>query len=357
MKHILEQALVALLNENPQDAEKLFHQFIDRKVKEINEGAGTFSDGEDEVMVIDGAVGEIEFIFPEGGQYGYSEGNSTGVDEYGNEQITVYISDKLTYVTIEDCSDLQTDQESLKAYFAGGDQIDNTTDDTGFDMSDYAESVEPNLGEAPESDYDALDNDDWDDVNSDDDEFNLYGRGGDLEEAVTPKISAKMLERLERQFDAEIMAMSVRPNVEQTVSRADMLQAVKDAIESNWIYNAELPPNVIDYWADNIFDSVCNICTHNYEITITDDVTGGDLEESFKLAQVTAAKGDGREQGDSKFKQNSVSPVSGKRGDVSKLTANPVKIKSEKVSGYDKESSPSVVTNKVPMAKQTVVKK
>ena len=261
MKHILEQALVALLNENPQDAEKLFHQFIDQRAKEINEGAGTFGDGdgEDEIMVIDGAVGELEFIFPEGGQYGYSEGNSTGVDRNGNEQITVYVSDKLTYVTIEDCADLQTDQESLKAYFAGGDQIANQVN-TGFDMSDYAESVEPNLGEAPESDYDALDNDDWDDVNSDDDEFNRYGRGGDL-------------------------------------------------------------------------------------------------EESFKLAQVTAAKGDGREQGDSRFKQNSVSPVSGERGDVSKLTASPVKIKSEKVSGYDKESAPSVVTKKVPMAKQTVVKK
>ena len=301
MRSILEKALIALLNEEKDKADVLFHDFILERSRQIHE---SLRQGED-------------FILDE------SMENELAIDEmFGDDDLA------------------EDDEEDMVA--DAGDELA-----AGDEVSDVAGDDDADL---------ALDGDEGEPATIDD-------RVSDLEAD---------LQALAAEFDAMMSGEEVETgdDLEGDTDEDTSADADVDAVEGD----------------DELEEGVVEITAHaNGEIDITattddegddlglpamgglDDLTAmddlgddeldasdfDDLSESAfdNYTDVSVASGDGREQGDKKFTQNSTSVLKNHGVNDRAFKGSPVKIKSTEVKGYPE---PAAIPSKKLDARQNI---
>lgn len=279
MRMILEKALIALLNQEKDKADTLFHDFILERSRQIHE---SLRQGED--FILDESMEGI-----------------MSIDEMFGE---------------EDMADEEV-------------------------MEDDLEQVE---GDAPVAD--AEDNADSDEMPADDlagEEGE--GEGDEVEEPIEDRVSdlEADMQRLAAEFDA---MMGGDTNVlgqeegEEHVEEAQISISTTADGEINVMASTDDEEGLDDgmSMADPIADNLgAPIGDEEDEFDDFNDLSESIVDE---LERITMPTGDGREQGNGKFKQNTVSPALNTPAEK-RLAGAPVKIKSTEHSGYERETAPT----------------
>lgn len=285
MRMILEKALIALLNQEKDKADALFHDFILERSRQIHE---SLRQGED-------------FILDE------SMENIMSIDEmFGEDEMMADEDDELA----ED--DLAVDEPAADApvgdEVAGDDELtadDVTGDDEGEEeelpIEDRVTDLEADMQRLA-AEFDAI-------IGGDSDVLGDK-EGDELEEPVE-----EAMIQVSTTSDGEINVMASTDEDE-------------DGLEGG------LVPMGDDLGDTSMVDAPVD------DVGMDDDFN--DLSESIvdELEKVAIPSGDGREQGNGKFKQNTVSPALNTPAEK-RLAGAPVKIKSSEHSGYDRETAPS----------------
>lgn len=289
MRSILEKALIALLNEEKDTADALFHDFILERSRQIHE---SLRQGED-------------FILDE------SMENELAIDEMFSE------------------ADLSDDMD-------GGEQVDEFADE------EETETDAPAFGA------------EGDDVATDEfggDEEGLEGEGEP--ETIEDRVSGleAELQSLAAEFDAMMNGEEVdgdefdaeeEPVQEGTVEivahndgEIDITATTDEDGGDEFGADAGLG---MDMGADVGMDLGTDLGDDELSMEDFDDLSESAVDE---LEKVTVATGDGREQGNGKFKQNTQSIIKSHGVNDRAFKGTPVKINAKEHSGYAAEPAPS----------------
>lgn len=289
MRSILEKALIALLNEEKDTADALFHDFILERSRQIHE---SLRQGED--FILDESMETelaIDEMFSEA-DLSDDMGDAEQVDEFADEEET-----------------------DAPAFGAEGD--DAATDEFGGDEEGLEGEGEPETIENRVSDletelqslaaeFDAMMN--GEEVGDEDgDEF-----GGDdmpVEEGTVEIVAHN---------DGEI-DITAKTDEDGLAADPAMGMGMGDDLGMGMDTGAELGDDEL-----NLEDF--------------DDLSESAVDE---LEKVTVATGDGREQGNGKFKQNTQSIIKSHGVNDRAFKGTPVKINAKEHSGYAAEPAPS----------------
>jgi hypothetical protein len=274
---ILEKALIALLNQEKDKADTLFHDFILERSRQIHE---SLRQGED-------------FILDES-----MEGIMSIDEMFGDD-------------------DMQEDEEVME--FAPGEEepaVDADAPEAGDELT--ADDV---------SGDDELEGDD-----EEEEEAPIEDRVTDLEADM---------QRLAAEFDA------LMGGDDEMVGDEEQVEEAQISISTT----ADGEINVMASTDDDSIDDGMAIADAPMDdsMPVADDGMGDDFDDEFndlsesivdELERINMPTGDGREQGNGKFKQNTVSPALNTPAEK-RLAGSPVKIKSSEHSGYDRETAPT----------------
>jgi len=276
MRSILEKALIALLNEERDKADALFHEFILERSRQIHE---SLRQGED--FVLDESW-ENELAIDEM----FTEADLIGEDdEEDDEQVNEFAFD--------DNSD--ADAES-----------DETDTDTAVDADADAEA---DVDAADDSAFDA----------DPDAEADVDAEDGDIESRVDD-IEAE-LQALAAEFDALV------------AGEDDALDGVRDDTENGDFGNID---GQDDVEGSSDFDTV----DHEGEDDVEEDYNNFGESVTTDLEKVSVKMVDGTEQGGGKITQNKKSPGLQPKLDQRALKGEPVQIKATEHSGYERQTAP-----------------
>jgi hypothetical protein len=298
MRSILEKALIALLNEEREKADALFHEFILERSRQIHE---SLRQGED--FVLDESWEKelaVDEMFTEADLFGEDE--EEGDDD---EQINEFDGDTADFDTeaSDDTSDAADDADVDADADADVDSADDSAVDADVDAADDVDAEE-----------------------------------GDIESRVDD-IEAE-LQKLSAEFDALV------------AGEDDAIDAVRDDTEGGDFGNMD---GDTDFGGDADADTDAGF---GGDVDGEDDVEESfdDFLESVTsdLEKVSVKMVDGTEQGGGKITQNKKSPgLQPKLGDRA-LKGEPVQIKSTEHNGYDKEPAPK--TKDMPKRQNTKAK-
>jgi hypothetical protein len=298
---ILEKALIALLNQEKDKADALFHDFILERSRQIHE---SLRQGED--FILDESMEEtmsIDEMFSDDDLAEDFDGDEEVVAEEGDDEFAADAGDDLA------ADDVEAGAEGGAAGAEGG-------------------------------------ADDADVEGEEEDELPIEDRVTDLEAD---------LQRLSAEFDAmmdqEGIELDVDANDEQPVEEAVVQISTTDSGEINVVASTDDE----NEWTDNedFSSDVAPMGDDQAAYPMAADGMGDDLGDDFddlsesivdELERVTVATGDGREQGNGKFKQNTQSILKNTPVDQRAFKGKPVQIKADEHNGYDREQAPSVKT-------------
>jgi len=277
MRLILEKALIALLNEEKDKADVLFHDFILERSRQIHE---SLRQGED--FILDESMDE-----------------DMSIDEMFGDH------------------DLEEDDELTAGDDTQADDAQPVGDDDGM-ADDDMDATDDESEEEPET----------------------------VEDRVTDLESE--LQRLAAEFDA-LMSGDAVPG-EDTDEFDDEEETVsEDVIEisttSDGSINVRASTDDEDDMGDDMsapaMDMGMDAAPVGDDDMSMDDFD--DLSESIvdELEKVTVASGDGRLQGNEKFKQNGVSPVPNHGVNDRAFKGKPVKSVAPEKNGYERETAPA----------------
>lgn len=276
MRMILEKALIALLNQEKDKADTLFHDFILERSRQIHE---SLRQGED-------------FILDESLEGIMSIDEMFGEEDMADEEV------------MEDDLEQNADAPVVDGEPAEGGEDEVTADDLAGDDAAGEEEEE-----AP-----------------------IEDRVSDLEADM---------QRLAAEFDAMMGGEeSELEGEEEQVEEAQISISTTADGEINVMASTddeEGLDNGLSMDAAPLGDEV------DAQIGGEDEFDDfNDLSESIvdELERITMPTGDGREQGNGKFKQNTVSPALNTPAEK-RLAGAPVKIKSTEHSGYEREAAPT----------------
>lgn len=288
MRMILEKALIALLNQEKDKADTLFHDFILERSRQIHE---SLRQGED-------------FILDE------SMENILSIDEMFNED------------------DMEDE--------AGGDDL--AEDDLAVDEPAAEAPMGDDVAAGDELTADDL-ADDEGEGEGEEEELPVEDRVTNLEDDIA---------RLAAEFDAMIGGdsdvLGQDDGEELPVEEAMIQVSTTSGGEINVMASTDDEEEGLDGglapMGDDLGGDVGGDIAPADDMGLDDDFN--DLSESIvdELEKVSMPTGDGREQGNGKFKQNTVSPALNTPAEK-RLAGSPVKIKSSEHSGYDREAAPS----------------
>jgi hypothetical protein len=278
---ILEKALIALLNQEKDKADTLFHDFILERSRQIHE---SLRQGEDfildesmeGIMSIDEMFSEDELA--EDDLDPAADDGAAAVDAPEGEEAA---TDELT------ADDVEGDGEEAEGEEEQEEPIEDRVSDLEADIQRLAAEFDAMMG----GDSDVL----GDEVEGEE----------QVEEAMV---------QISTTSDGEINVMASTDDDEEGLDGGLAMDAAPMGDDM------AAPADDMGM-GDDSFD---------------------DLSESIvdELEKVAIPSGDGREQGNGKFKQNTVSPALNTPADK-RLAGAPVKIKSDEHSGYDRENAPS----------------
>jgi hypothetical protein len=284
MRSILEKALIALLNEEKDTADALFHDFILERSRQIHE---SLRQGED--FILDESM-ENELAIDE--MFGEDDLSD---DMVGGEQIDELADDEEV-----DAPAFGDDEEATTDEFGGDDEglevEPETIEDRVAGVESTVSGMEAEL-QSLAAEFDAMMN--GEEVDGEEDEAE-FGDEMPVEEGTVEIVAHN---------DGEI---------DITATTDDDGLAVEPAMDMG----ADLGSDLGDELSMDDFD---------------------DLSESAvdELEKVTVATGDGREQGNGKFKQNTKSPFNPHGVNDRAFKGTPVKINAKEHSGYAAEPAPS----------------
>lgn len=286
MRMILEKALIALLNQEKDKADSLFHDFILERSRQIHE---SLRQGED--FVLDESMEDMMSI-----DEMFSDEDVTE-DFADDEEVVADDGDDLAAHDDAEGDDLNADDVE------GQDSIEGADDEEEeLPLEDRVTDLEADL-QRLSAEFDAMMDGDSDDLGDDDLE--------PVDEAVV---------QISTTDTGEINVVASTDDEDQDDSFADDSFANDD-------FSTDAAPMGDDLGSDDLSD---------------DDFD--DLSESIvdELERVTVATGDGREQGNGKFKQNTQSVLKNTPVDQRAFKGKPVQIKAEEKNGYDREQAPAV---------------
>jgi hypothetical protein len=357
MRSILEKALIALLNEERDKADALFHEFILERSRQIHE---SLRQGED--FVLDESWENelaVDEMFTEADLIG---GDDVELDDEFLNEVSDALEqtwerveqshvlgdqpeesdEELNSAAIEYClesgawelnfdgtvGELIRKAEAKFGYEAVSNFISSNVNLIGLaeaaDDSDVAVDVDTDA----EADVDAADDASFDaDVDA---EADVDSEDGDIESRVDD-IEAE-LQKLAAEFDALV------------AGEDDAIDAVRDDTEGGDFGDMDADTES-DFGADSDVDTEDDV-EENYD-NFGESVTT-DLEKvSVKMV-------DGTEQGGGKITQNKKSPGLQPKLDQRALKGEPVQIKATEHSGYDRQTAPK--TTDMPKRQNTKAK-
>ena len=300
MRMILEKALIALLNQEKEKADALFHDFILERSRQIHE---SLRQGED--FVLDESMEDM-----------------MSIDE-------MFSDDDLA----EDFEDEGAEGDEVVAE-EGDDEFAPADEFAGDDAGDELE-----VGDAVAGDDDGAEGEEG--VEGEEEEQPIEDRVSDLEAD---------LQRLSAEFDAMMDQEGIElDGEEKPVEEAVVQISTTDHGEINVVASTDDEDQGDDFgmevapMGDDMGDDMGDELVGG-DADLGDDFD--DLSESIvdELERVTVATGDGREQGNGKFKQNTQSVLKNSPVDQRAFKGKPVTIKSNEHNGYDREAAPSVKT-------------
>lgn len=287
MRSILEKALIALLNEEKDTADALFHDFILERSRQIHE---SLRQGED--FILDESMENelaIDEMFSED-DMSDDMGDAEQVDEFADE-------------------DEETD---ASAFGAEGDDV---TDEFGGDeegLEDEPETIEDRVSgleaelQSLAAEFDAMMNGDEDGDDEEGDEFG--GEEKPVEEGTVEIVAHN---------DGEI-DITATTDDDGLATGMDMDMGMDAGFGGD--------------------DLGSDLGDDELSMEDFDDLSESAVDE---LEKVTVATGDGREQGNGKFKQNNQSIIKSHGVNDRAFKGTPVKINAKEHSGYAAEPAPS----------------
>lgn len=276
MRSILEKALIALLNEEREKADALFHEFILERSRQIHE---SLRQGED-------------FVLDESWE------NELAVDEMFTEADLIG----------EDDEESEDSDEQVNEFAFDGDDSETTDTDTDADVDADAEA---DVDSEEDADADSA-------IDADvDAETDVDAEDGDIETRVDD-IEAE-LQKLAAEFDALV------------AGEDDAIDAVRDDTEGGDFGDMDADVDAGDSADADAFgdDTQDDEEFANFGESVTTD-----------LEKVSVKMVDGTEQGGGKITQNKKSPGLQPKLDQRALKGEPVQIKATEHNGYDREASP-----------------
>ena len=302
MRSILEKAFVALLNEEHDKAEELFHKFIVERARQIHESNRA---GDDYVL-----------------------------DENWNDEITTE-----SYFTEEDLADLE-----------GADS------DEGADEGDAGEAGDfggDNAGEGEEGD-DAGEAGDLGDFGGDEgEEGDLGAEGADEEGSDEERIDhlEDQVEKLVAEFEAMMDAIG---------DEGDAAQGAEDALDdgSDDFGNEGGDEGSEDFGGDDFGagdEEDAEAVSDDMEGTDEEPAMEGADEDEFdditesiidELEKVQVSLDDGKEVGAGKTIQQNRSSIGLQKSKDARQGGAPIKMKQSQHKGFERETAPSVETMK-----------
>jgi hypothetical protein len=288
MRSILEKALIALLNEEREKADALFHEFILERSRQIHE---SLRQGED--FVLDESWEKelaVDEMFTEADLFGEDE-----EEDGDDEQVNEFAGDDTDFGADDAAADdVADDADADSEVDADADADVDSADDSAFD-----------------SDVDAED-----DVDADEDDI----------ETRVDDIEAE-LQKLSAEFDALV------------AGEDDAIDAVRDDTEGGDFGDMSSGSDVTDPFGGDDEEG---------SDEVEEDEDFSDLGESVasELEKVSVKMVDGTELGGGKITQNKKSPgLQPKLGDRA-LKGEPVPVKSTEHNGYDMEPAPKTTDMK-----------
>lgn len=287
MRSILEKALIALLNEEKDTADALFHDFILERSRQIHE---SLRQGED--FILDESMENelaIDEMFSED-DMSDDMGDAEQVDEFADE-------------------DEETD---ASAFGAEGDDV---TDEFGGDeegLEDEPETIEDRVSgleaelQSLAAEFDAMMNGDEDGDDEEGDEF-----GG--EETPVEEGTVEIVAHNDGEID-----ITATTDDDGLATGMDMDMGMDAGFGGD--------------------DLGSDLGDDELSMEDFDDLSESAVDE---LEKVTVATGDGREQGNGKFKQNNQSIIKSHGVNDRAFKGTPVKINAKEHSGYAAEPAPS----------------
>lgn len=308
MRSILEKAFVALLNEEHDKAEELFHKFIVERARQIHESNRA---GDDFVL-----------------------------DENWNDEITTE-----SYFTEDDLSDIEGDEAAVDGEGEGEDFASE------FGAEDDADAADADVADAGAEDFGGEGDLDADMGAEEGAEVGLEDKIDDLSDQIS-KLTAEfeaMMDAIGDEGgdlggdDADLGGDDLDAGADEFGGEADAVDAADDAdaVEDD-MDGSDEEPHMEGEEADDEFD----------------DITESIIDE---LEKVSVSLDDGKEIGTGKsFAQNRGASLPQKSKDARQGGA-PVKIKQDQHKGFERETAPAVETlkarrNNVPKANAALSK-
>jgi hypothetical protein len=289
MRSILEKALIALLNEEKDTADALFHDFILERSRQIHE---SLRQGED--FILDESMETelaIDEMFSEA-DLSDDMGDAEQVDEFADEEETE-----------TDAPAFGAEGDEVAGDEFGGDEEGEEIEGEELPVEDRLTNLESQL-QALAAEFDASMNGE---------EFDGEGEFGAEEEPV-------------QEGTVEIVA--------HNDGEID-ITATTDEDGDDFGADAGLG---MDMGADVGADLGADLGDDELSMEDFDDLSESAVDE---LEKVTVATGDGREQGNGKFKQNTQSIIKSHGVNDRAFKGTPVKINAKEHSGYAAEPAPS----------------
>ena len=340
MRSILEKALIALLNEEKDTADALFHDFILERSRQIHE---SLRQGED--FILDESMENELAIDEMFGEADLSDGGEVWLESPLGEFFRMTSSAEAEKLIARNPGVQMSSQEEAEAAQGHG------IEDEG-DMAVYAtaEEAEQNLS-LDESDEEFSDEEN---VDGDDSAF-----GGEAEpETIEDRVSGleTELQSLAAEFDA--MMNGEDEDEDGDDEEGDEFGGEEKPVEEGTVEIVAHNDGEIDITATTDDDGLATGMDMDMGMDagfggddlgsdLGDDELSmedfDDLSESAvdELEKVTVATGDGREQGNGKFKQNNQSIIKSHGVNDRAFKGTPVKINAKEHSGYAAEPAPS----------------
>lgn len=306
MRSILEKAFVALINEEHEKAEELFHKFIVERARQIHE---TNRAGDENVL-----------------------------EENWNDEIT-----SESYFTEDDLSDLEGEDDAE----GEGDVAEVGAADAGAEFGDADADAEM----AGDDEFGAAD-----DVDADAG-FDDEAAEGDVGEKIDDLTA--QIEKLTAEFEAVMDAIGDEGDFGADDVDADADAGEFDAGAEDTDFGGEADEEEAEAVEDDMDGAEEPAMEGEEEGDEFDDITESIIDE---LEKVTVSLTDGKETGEGKsFTQNKGAAIPQKSKDARQGGA-PIKMKQDAHKGFERETAPPVETlkarrNNVPTAKSALTPK